>query len=344
MKMPGAFMKREIAEIPQVLGRLIATDRSSFASILKGSDHQITSIIIAARGTSDNAAHFLKYLIETTIGLPCGLASPSSVTLYDAPMRYESTLVVALSQSGQSTDLISYVDSARKHGALVLAITNDSASPLAKVADFHFFLGAGKEEAVPATKTYVAQLLACYLLVKDWNQETPRIENLSNTASQLLNREEECLRFISGLDINRPIYILGRGVSYPNAREFALKIQETCHIPVQSFSTSDFLHGPIASVDSGSQVLFLSPAHQPPSAFGEALEKVRLNGSSIYWIGCTELALSNEPCLWGAEAVDEAQSSICDAILFQMATYYLALKNGFDPDIPRGLTKVTLTV
>lgn len=344
MKIPGEFMQREISEIPHVFGQLTARDMSDVSQLLSDEKRPIHSIVIAARGTSDNAAHFLKYLIETRLGIPCGLASPSAVTLYHAAMKYDSTLVIAVSQSGRSTDLVSYVESARKSGALVLSMTNDESSPIAKLSLHHIYLKAGEEIAVPATKSYFAQILASYLLVSTWVTSQVDTNSLGTWVENLLKKDVECMDFASALDISRPIYILGRGISYPNAREFGLKIQETCHVPVQSYSTSDFLHGPIAAMSAEAQVIFFAPANLPTNSFGDSLARIRDTGARIFWIGQPTLTEPGDVTLEGALIDNEIAASICDAVLFQKVTCLLSLRNGFDPDAPRGLKKITLTI
>ena len=327
-----------------MIHQLASREMSDVSQILNDEMRPIHSIVIAARGTSDNAAHFLKYLVETRLGIPCGLASPSAATLYQAPMKYDSTLVIAVSQSGRSTDLVTYVESARSAGALVLSMTNDESSPIAKLSHHHIYLCAGEEVAVPATKSYFAQIFASYLLVYSWGNLQGDINSLVTSVDALLKKEKECMDFASSLDISKPIYILGRGISYPNAREFGLKIQETCHVPVQSYSTSDFLHGPIAAMSADAQVIYFAPANLPTNSFGDSLTRVRDAGARIFWIGQPTLAEPGDVTLEGALIDNEITASICDAVLFQKVTCLLSLRNGFDPDAPRGLKKITLTI
>jgi len=169
----GAIMASEIAETPKVFEAIFA-NREAFDAVKDVLvEEKIQSVLILARGTSDNAAHYLKYLIETQIGLPVGLTSPSSVTVYGAELKYSNTLVIAISQSGQSPDLVKFATAARQANAYVIALTNDDNSPLATIAHNHFSLLAGPELAVAATKSYNAQLLVSYLLVAAWQQPSP---------------------------------------------------------------------------------------------------------------------------------------------------------------------------
>lgn len=342
MKIAGENMGREIAQIPDVMENLLQVNWIRLVQSTL-SQRNPNAVIIAARGTSDNAAHFMKYLIETRIGTPCGLASPSAATLYESPMNYSETLVILMSQSGQSPDLLIFAEKAKSAGALLLAFTNDATSPLAHVADQHIDLLAGEEIAIPATKSYIAEILAAYLFVCAWQGVEPLCQELPKAASALIGAQNESETFVSHLDISQPIYVLGRGISYPNAREFALKLQETSLIPVQSHSTSDFLHGPIASLQKFDQVILMSPFHLPETSFGEAPKKIRSVVNRLYWVGLPSQNIEGDIVLSGARASNEVTSSICDAVSFQIATRVLAIRNGIDPDHPRGLAKVTLT-
>lgn len=343
MKIPGTLMYQEISEIPRVYQELLKFDWNSLVKRVITSEFQPTSVLIAARGTSDNAAHFLKYLVETKIGLPCGLASPSIATLYQAPMSYSNSLVIAISQSGKSPDLLAFVERARENRARILSFTNDPFSPLALIAHEHVDVRAGSENAIPATKSFAGQIMASYLFTCGWAEVNSDSAEVPEKTSQCLARESEIANFANKLDISRPIYVLGRGISYPHAREFALKIQETCHIPIQNYSTSDFLHGPIAALKEGDQVIFLSPHHLPQDSFGEALSRVREVGATIFWIGGPPDSNSAETVLSGAVGSNEITSSLSDVVLYQNVTRILATRNGFDPDEPKGLSKVTLT-
>ena len=182
----GNVMASEIAEIPAVFTKLLDTESqfTALANLLKNSE--IKSVLVLARGTSDNAAHFLKYLIETQLGLPVGLTSPSSVTIYRAKLNFENTLIVAISQSGQSTDLVEYAAAAKTAGAKLISITNDEKSPLAKLADHHLPLMAGVELAVAATKSYAAQLLASVMLVSAWSSKLTNYKSVVAAATELL--------------------------------------------------------------------------------------------------------------------------------------------------------------
>jgi glucosamine--fructose-6-phosphate aminotransferase (isomerizing) len=343
MKSSGEVMQREINEIPRML-RDISTAMANFNEARElFKNYSFTSVIIVARGTSDNAGHYLKYLLETQLGLPVGLASPSAATMYPTTFKYENCLLIAISQSGQSTDLLTFAKAAQSGGGFLLSITNNEDSPLAKLANIHIPVLAGPELAVPATKSYVGQLLISYLLVMAWAGKSVETEAIISSAEGILVDSVNYKEFAKNLDISKPIYILGRGFSYPNAKEFALKLQETCLVPVQGMSSSDFMHGPIASLNAAAQVIFVTPHHLPEESFGEAPSRVRAITGKVYWIGSNTHSTGNDVVLNTPSTDSEISACVSDAVAFQKVTHELAVSNGLNPDSPEGLNKVTIT-
>jgi glucosamine--fructose-6-phosphate aminotransferase (isomerizing) len=345
MKTKDFKMYEEISETPDVFSRLINSEAQFQKAAEKIKARNITNVIILARGTSDNAGHYLKFLIEVKLGLPVGLASPSSVSIYGAKVDFKDTLVIALSQSGRSPDLITFASSAKEGKALLITMTNNSDSPLANVGDIHIDLSAGPEIAVAATKSYSAELLASLLLVDSW------IGNMSAGRSHLVDSSRECIvnlgevdSFANSLDAKREIVVIGRGYAYANAKELALKIQETSYIPVQGMSSADYQHGPIATLNSDSQVIVLSPSGMPKKALEDSMVRIRQSEPEIIWLGSNELALNKERVLKGSNQAKEEESTIIDAALIQYLTLGFAVKNGFNPDSPAGLSKVTKTL
>ena len=343
MKQFGAVMSSEIAETPAVFSRILG-DLSAFDSIKNILiTEKIQSILILARGTSDNAAHYLKYLIETQIGLPVGLTSPSSVTVYKSELKYANTLVIAISQSGQSPDLVHFATAARQADAYLIAITNDSTSPLATVAHRHFPLLAGPELAVAATKSYNAQLLISYLLVAAWTGKQINAVQIIKEAERIAATSDLVSQAVINTDRNHEIVILGRGFAYPNAREAALKIQETSKVSVQGLSTADYLHGPISALTADTQVFIVAPKHMPAESILEAVTKIRATSHRIFWIGNGGTPSGDDIVMAGSNCDDEITSTLVDAMVLQRFALEFAVASGFDPDAPEGLSKVTLT-
>jgi len=343
MKQLGAIMSSEIAETPKVF-KAILENQAAFDAVKDVLTAQnIQSVLILARGTSDNAAHYLKYLIETQIGLPVGLTSPSSVTIYNAQLKYKNTLVVAISQSGQSPDLVHFATAAREASAYVISMTNDDASPLAKIAHHHFSLLAGPELAVAATKSYNAQLLVSYLLVCAWTGKSANSAQIIAQAERIASDRDLVADAVVHTSRDHEIVILGRGFAYPNAREAALKIQETCKISVQGLSTADYLHGPISALTSNSQVFIVAPQHMPAESIVEATTKIRKTAHRVFWIGNGGTPAGDDIVLAGSHCDDEITSTLVDAMVLQRFALEFAVASGFDPDAPEGLSKVTLT-
>lgn len=336
-------MSSEIAETPDVFRRIIKAMPTAQAMAEVISMGEIQSILILARGTSDNAAHFLKYLIETQIGLPCGLTSPSSITLYNSTLHFKGTLVIAISQSGQSPDLVQFAIAARNAGAKIISMTNDSQSPLAELAHLHLALKAGPELAVAATKTYSAQLFTCYLLVAAWANFPTHETQIVHQAQKLVANPHLVDEAVNACDRNEEIVILGRGFAYPNARELALKIQETSKVSVQGLSTADYLHGPISALTPKTQVFIVAPLHMPIGSIDEAVTKIRPQVDRIFWVGNGGTPQGNDIVIAGAHCKDEISTCIVDAISVQRFALEFATKSGFNPDAPKGLSKVTLT-
>lgn len=343
MKQLGTIMSSEIAETPAVFTKILG-DLSAFESVKDIlTTEKIHAVMILARGTSDNAAHYLKYLIETQIGLPVGLTSPSSVTIYNAELKYANTLIIAISQSGQSPDLVHFATAARKANGYLIAITNDATSPLATIAHHHFPLLAGPELAVAATKSYNAQLLISYLLVAAWTGKSVNATQIISEATRIAATTNLVSEAVSATDRNHEIVILGRGFAYPNAREAALKIQETSKISVQGLSTADYLHGPISALTDETQVFIVAPKHMPADSILEATTKIRKTSHRIFWIGNGGNPGASDIVMAGSNCDDEITSTLVDAMVLQRFALELAVASGFDPDAPVGLSKVTLT-
>ena len=339
----GAIMASEIAETPQDFTSIVKNQQAFDAVKDVLLEEKIQSVLILARGTSDNAAHYLKYLIETQIGLPVGLTSPSSVTVYNAELKYANTLIVAISQSGQSPDLVKFATAARQANAYIIAMTNDDKSPLATIAHNHFSLLAGPELAVAATKSYNAQLLISYLLVASWTGKKVNGEQLISEATRIATTTDLVSHAVAAVSREKELVILGRGFAYPNAREAALKIQETCKISVQGLSTADYLHGPISALTSDTQVFIVAPSHMPASSITEATTKIRKTTSRIFWIGNGGTPQGDDIVLAGSNCDDEITSTLVDAMVLQRFALEFAVASGYDPDAPEGLSKVTLT-
>jgi glucosamine--fructose-6-phosphate aminotransferase (isomerizing) len=324
-------MAAEIAEQPAVLERLLGDPAVRDAAVrLRAARPRFA--LFAARGTSDHAALYAKYLAEVALGLPAGLVSPSSMTVYDARPDLSGSVFVAVSQSGTSPDLVDSTAAARGLGALTVAVTNAPGSALAEVADLHVDVQAGDERAVAATKSYTAELLALRLLL---GPADDRLAALPEAAARVL-ADDAHLRVADRLAGTARLVTTGRGFSHPTAREAALKLMETSYLAAFAFSAADLLHGPLALLAPDVPVL----AVVSPGAGGDStrstLARVRETGAPVLVVGPGgDLPVE--------AAVPEDAMPVLEILPLQRLAWRLAVDAGLDPDRPRGLAKVTRT-
>jgi glutamine---fructose-6-phosphate transaminase (isomerizing) len=292
-------------------------------------------VVFAARGTSDHAALYAKYLTEIKLGLPAGLASLSSMTVYQARPDLSDVLFVAVSQSGGSPDLIESLTAARECGALTMAVTNDPSSPLAVTSDIEVDVRAGREAAVAATKTYTAELLALFLLFGGPGA-AGRAAGLAEAAARTL-ASDAAARVAGRYRTVSQLVTTARGYSYPTAREAALKLMETSYLSAQAFSAADLLHGPMAMVDADVPVIAVTAPGRGGTAMTPVVERLVANGVDVLCVGVPD----GLPIV--ADGIDEELLPILEILPLQQLAWRVALDRGHDPDRPRGLTKVTKT-
>ena len=337
---PGEYMSNEIGEIPAIYRRGVESEKDLQAAISYIKSHRISNIQILARGSSDNAAHFLKFLIEVEFGLPVGLPSPSTVSIYGSELHLSGTLLIAISQSGKSPDLLAYLDAAKRAGAATIAITNSKDSPMALGAEVHLDVDAGPELAVAASKSFAAQMLMSYSLVTAWSGKKIDYDLLADCAQALL--KIDLTKLVESFDLNRQIVVLGRGASYASAKELALKIQETCHVAVQSWSTADYLHGPISALAECAQIILFAPSGVPEKLLEDVLPRLYDSQAELFWIG-SGIDSQRGTRIGGSLLQNEFSATIADVLLLQRFAQAVSTFNGFNPDAPLGLSKVTLT-
>jgi glucosamine--fructose-6-phosphate aminotransferase (isomerizing) len=343
-------MLEEIREQPEALARTLEGALTAVAELRRALEgRRPRLIVLAARGTSDNAALFGRYLLEITTGIPVSLAAPSVLTLYDAPLDLEGALVVGISQSGESTDTNFVVERARRLGALTVGITNSAESTLARLPDHLLLVRAGKEESVAATKTYTGQLLLLYLVAQALGGAIRErdLRRVPEWAAAALKLEPEIRRRAERYRFLEETVVVGRALNYANAFEFALKLMETCQVVAERFSSADFLHGPIAMVGISFPVFLFTPAGATWPSLKEILEKLRSRGAETLTI--TDRANPEARRLSGRAIVvparlPELYTPIPYIIPAQLLAAILAEEKGLDPDRPRGLRKVTRTL
>jgi glucosamine--fructose-6-phosphate aminotransferase (isomerizing) len=254
-----------------------------------------------------------------------------------------NNLLIGMSQSGKSTDLVEFARTAMESGAYFVAMTNDASSPLAQLAHHHIELGVGPELAVAATKSYSSELLHAQLLVDAMLAgNTP--DQFSEEALRVINDSDIRIQEATSLHHAQDIVVLGRGYSLANALELSLKIKETSLINVPANSTAEYLHGPIAALKESSSVVFLAPSGQDYSVIEPTVDRVRAITKNIYWIGSAQFCAEGETYLGGSSIADESYSCILDSTVLQLLANQLAVAKGLNPDAPKGLNKVTLTL
>jgi glutamine---fructose-6-phosphate transaminase (isomerizing) len=313
--MRGLLMEHEIEEQPSVLRRGAENYPKQLESIFSG--RQFDMVLIAARGSSDNAALFARYLIEVHLGIPVVLAAPSVITTYDAHLRYPPCLAIGISQSGAAPDVAEVLRFLRLTGHTTLGITNTPASRIVHEAEFHLLLEAGAECSVAATKTYTASLLALYEVVRALGGDLPR-PALPNPEWLYLARD--AAYEMSGPVVRcNPVFALGRGYAFSSAHETALKLMECALIPCKAYSTADFQHGPKALAGHGSAAISFS---------GDLPE--------LQSYGC-EVLPAPDP------GVDSRIAPLFQAIFGQWLALSCARARGLNPDGPPHLKKVTET-
>jgi glucosamine--fructose-6-phosphate aminotransferase (isomerizing) len=343
-QIPGKHMATEISQQPSTLTSLV--DRQSeFTAVAEAiAKRPPRFALLAARGSSDHAAIYAKYLIEVLLGLPAGLVSPSTATLYGARPDLRDVLFVTVSQSGGSPDLIEITETARSQGALTVSVCNTPSSPLAEAAELSVDIGAGIEHAVAATKTYSATLLSLYLLIDAVRGgKGADAKGLGDLAQRTLDKSVEGVqRAIDRYRFVDRILTTGRGYSYATALEAALKLAETSYLAARAYSGADLLHGPVAAVNGETAVLAMTSQGRGGEAMCEVLDAVSARGADVLAIGSASSAVPAALKIGVAPTVEEL-APILEILPVQRIALGLSLARGGDPDRPRGLLKVTKT-
>ncbi|MGW3470037.1 SIS domain-containing protein [Saccharopolyspora sp. NPDC000995] len=341
---PGQHMTDEISQQPAIFADLLA-GREAIAEVAATiAQRRPRFALLAARGSSDHAALYAKYLIEVLLELPVGLASPSTTTLYGAQPDLTDVLLVSVSQSGGSPDLLEVTESGRKRGALTVAVTNTADSPLNSAAELSVDIRAGREKAVAATKTYSATLLALYLLIDAVRGGTgTNVEPIPELAATALDAVQKVVDdAVRRYRFAERMVTTGRGFSLATASEAALKLAETSYLSARSYSGADLLHGPVAAVDEDTAVLAMCSKGRGGDAMREVLDVVHERGADVCAIGSAASDVRASHRIQVPDCVEEL-APVLEVLPVQQLALGLALARGSDPDNPRGLKKVTRT-
>ena len=348
-----SLMLREIREIPEVVERLVREESGRAREAARAiARRRVCTVVIAARGSSDHAATYAKYLIEASLGIPVALAAASIATVYGAPLRLRDAAVVAISQSGQGPDIVGYVEAAREHGAVTVAVVNDPRSPLAEAVDHALDMRAGPERSVPATKTYVASLAAIALLVEDLAVESGDggalgldMDALPGELSRVLLTVDAWSagpELVSRLAAADRCLVTSRGFNLATAQEVALKLKETTGVFADGYSAADLLHGPVAVAGPDVPALAFRPDGPMGPSIDRAVDALAAAGSPVWLVGGRESA-GRDGVLRLVEDLPEALTPLAYATAGHLIAEAVGRARGLDPDQPIGLEKVTKT-
>jgi len=346
--MNKSLLQQEIKEQPIVAEKLLKEEQRTIKNVAAAiRNYNPRYIIFAARGSSDNAARYGQYLFGTVNRLSVALATPSLFSRYQQPPNVEDALIIGISQSGQSPDIVSVLEEGRRQGALTVAITNNADSPLATIADHTICLLAGQEQSIAATKTYTASLLALAALSAGLAEDTKRmdaLQTLPQFMAQVVAQAPAIIKSTQRYRYMEQCVVISRGYNYATAFEIALKLKELTYIVAEPYSTADFQHGPMAIVEQGFPVVAIVPEGEIAPEILNFLQQLRNREAELVIISALEevLALAQTPLPIPA-GIPEWLSPVVSVIPGQIFAWGLTLAKGFDPDHPRGLRKVTLT-
>ena len=327
---PGAIMAAEMGEQPAVIDRLAERAATDIAAIREITPDPLAGVVFVARGSSDNAAVFGRYLAELSANRPAGLAAPSLYTRYHAHVDWHGYLVIGLSQSGATPEILTTCRAMRSAGAVTVGITNEPSSPIANQVDLLLSTDAGAERAVPATKTMTAQMLLVSTVAAALGGQDPATEGLAAAVTGVLADTGPIEELASRWQNIDRLIVTGRGLAYAAALEIALKVKETTGILAEGMSAADLRHGPIATAFAGAPVLLIDAGGPAAADTAELAELLAERGAESVTMPLPS-------------GLSEAATVITAVVRGQQLARALALAKGTDPDSPTGLTKITPT-
>lgn len=342
-----SLMLQEIREQPAALERTLRGELRGIEKLksrFAGNPPRL--IVLAARGTSDNAAQFGRYLFELRTGIPVSLAAPSVYTLYQKAPQLQDALVIGVSQSGESTDVNAVLEAGRAQGAFTIGVTNEAGSHMAQIADYVVQVRAGKERSVAATKTYTGQLLAMYLIgyALGADLSLDALKHLPDFAAKACEIEKTAAAQAIRYRFMERCVVIGRGLNYANAFEMALKLMETSYVVAERFSSADLMHGPIAMVEASFPAFVFAPSGVTATSMGETLSRLQTLNAETFVISDRSSKTHSERGLQIPAKLDELFTPIPYIIPAQLFAAHLAAEKGLNPDEPRALSKVTRTL
>lgn len=341
-------MWEEILEQPEILKRTVETNKSVIDALINDLKvRDISSVIIAARGTSDHAAVYTKYAIETLVGIPVSFAAPSVITMYNKNINMKNCFVIGISQSGKAADAIEVVKSAAEQGALTMSVTNFIDSPLAQTSKYHLFCDTGVEKSVAATKTFSSTVFLLINFIAKWAQNEELLNELRQTPDVLQSvfaQADNIKEVVKKYRFMKECFVLARGINYSIALEAALKIQETTYVRAKAFATSDFHHGPFAMIERDMPVIVYAPEGPSSKDVLEMINKLKGSEADILVVSNNSDVLKlGDSSIEIPKNCSDYISPLLNVAVAQMFACNLSLLKGLNPDSPRGLNKVTIT-
>ncbi len=342
-------MLREIHEQPAAIRETLEREGAHIAEVAAAvRDRRPRMVILAARGTSDNAGTYLRYIVGAVNGVVVAPAAPSLLTVYGSRMQIEDTVVIGISQSGKATDVIEVLAASRELGAMTIALTNTADSPIVEASEFALLTHAREEKAVAATKTYTTALAVLHQLAACWAERADLIDAIHHVPEVIESVFSELEPHIASraerytfMDI---CTVLARGINYASAKEVGLKLQECCLINPEIWSSADYMHGPIAALQPGDPVILLAPRGPSLGSMLEVGRAVQERRGEMVVFSDDEEALAAARVPMRLPDLGEGYwSPMVIAVAGQLFAYYLAVHKNLNPDKPRGLNKVTLT-
>jgi len=345
--MPKSVLFSEISEQPKTIEKFLSSESKHVERICKEISGKFDYILIAARGTSDNAARYAQYVFGIQNRIQIALATPSLFTIYNTPPNLKGAFVIGISQSGESPDIVSVIQEAHRQNCPTLAITNFENSPLAKFSDFTFLLNAEPEKAIAATKTYTSSLCSLALLSASLRKNKDcirQLDEMPRIMQRTIELQSQVLSEIQRYRYVEQCTVIGRGYNYSTAFEIALKIKELNQIITEPYSSADFRHGPIAMIHKGTPIFVVAPKDQMSSDIFDLILQLEEKGGEI-------IVISNEKAILEKGKLSfPIPSNIPDWLIpmaavipGQLFAMQLAIEKGLDPDNPQGITKVTYT-
>jgi len=340
--MNESFLLQEAAQAAETVRLQLRTNTESMQRLGEQlRRHRPYAVVTCARGSSDHAATFAKYLLETRVGILTSSAAPSVSSVYSAKADLRGTVMLAISQSGASPDLLATVASARSAGAMIVAMVNVESSPLARAADYTIPLCAGREQSVAATKSYIAALAAITHLVALWSEDEELLDALEQAPAALERAWKlDWQAALAALTPARDLYVVGRGLGLGIAQEAALKLKETCGLHAEALSAAELRHGPMALVQPGFPVMIFAQNDETHGGVATLAAELAGRGAQIMLAGAT----APHSLLLPTETAHPAIQPMLIIQSFYRLINALSIARGYDPDRPPHLRKVTETV